>query len=106
MLGSKYKPITYPAEFVTFNRLLLIPAAETAFVDKLRQLLLHHLLDLGYSLVQAFFGRACNMEIQGRVLGTRLDLKIEFLSLATYRGRRHVLIRVVVSTRGNILRIN
>jgi hypothetical protein len=49
--GAAYKPITYPAKLVAFNRLFLIPAAETAFIDELRQLLLHHLLDLGYSLV-------------------------------------------------------
>jgi hypothetical protein len=48
--------------------LLLIPAAETTFVDKLRQFLLHHLLDLGDRFIQAFLCRAGDMEIQRRVL--------------------------------------
>jgi hypothetical protein len=66
-----YKPVTYSTKLITLDRrLLLIPAAEAALIDKLGQFLLHHLLDLGNGLIQALFCRAGNVEIQGRVLRT------------------------------------
>jgi hypothetical protein len=69
--------VTYSAKLIALNRLLLlIPAPEPAFVDKLRELLLHQFLNLGNSLLQAFLGRAGDMEIQRRVLPTTVSVQL------------------------------
>lgn len=47
------QPATYSAVLITLN-LLLLSAAETALINKLRELLLHHLFDLGNGLLEAF----------------------------------------------------
>ena len=49
-------------------RRILSRAAETAFVDQVGQLLLHHLFNLLDSLFEAFFGSASNVEVKGWVL--------------------------------------
>jgi hypothetical protein len=59
---------TYPAKLVALNVFLLFTAAEAAFVDQLGQFLLHQLLNHGDSLLEAFFRRAGNVEIQRRIL--------------------------------------
>jgi hypothetical protein len=63
---------TYSAKLVALNRrtLLLVPTTEASLVDKLGQLLLHHLVDLGDGFIQTFLCRAGYMEIQRRVLWT------------------------------------
>ncbi len=63
---------TYSAKLVALNRraLLLVPTTKASLVDKLGQLLLHHLIDLGDSFIQAFLCRASYMEIKRRVLWT------------------------------------
>lgn len=59
---------TYAAKLVALDVLFLLSATEASLVNKLGQFLLHELLNLGNSLLQAFLCRAGNVEIQRRVL--------------------------------------
>ena len=65
--------VTYATVLVTFN-LLLLATAEPPFVNKLWQLLFHHIFEFSNCLVQTFFRYAGNMEIQRRILDDRVSL--------------------------------
>jgi hypothetical protein len=58
---------THSTKLVTFY-VVWFTASETALVDKVRKILLHHLFDHLSSLVQALLGLAGDTEVEGRVL--------------------------------------
>jgi hypothetical protein len=58
---------TYPSKFVAL-KLVRIAAAEAPLVDEVGEVLLHHLLDLGNGLLEAFFAGARDVQVQRRGL--------------------------------------
>jgi len=65
---------TYSAKLVSLHRLFLFPAAKTTFVNELGQFLLHQLFNLCNGLIQTFFCRASNMEIERWILKAHVSL--------------------------------
>src|SRR2546423_14273252 len=61
------KKDTYSTKFITF-KLLWFATPESAFVDQIRQLLLHKFFNLGDSFFKARLCLACNVEVERRVL--------------------------------------
>lgn len=82
------KPATYSTVLVPLD-LLLLSAAETALVDELGELLLHHLFDLGNGLLEPFLRSARDMKVKRRVL----DPSISHCSYPIRRGVRLLLLR-------------
>ena len=64
---ARQREVAYPTKFVPL-KVLWLATAETAFVYKVREILLHHLFNHLDSLVQAFLGGASDAQVEGRVL--------------------------------------
>jgi hypothetical protein len=95
--------MTYAAVFISLD-LLLVSTTEAPFINQLGKLLLHHLLDLGDGFLQAFLGRACHMQVKGRVLPPCVSSgKAIARGVETNRRRGHALVGIVVATSGDIL---
>ncbi len=65
--GQETREVTYSAEFVALNRVLLAPT-ESTLIHELRELLLHQLSDLGHSLFESLLGSAGDVKVERRVL--------------------------------------
>lgn len=94
------------SQMVAFDLWLLFSrAAEAALVDQIGQLLLHHFFDLLDSLFEAFLGGARYVKVERRVLGKISVSSLNSKSrLFTHRSGGHALVRVVISSRGDILK--
>lgn len=77
-MRNQASPRTYPSILVPLN-LFLLSTAEASLVDELRELLLHHLLDLLDGDLEAVLRCARHMEVQGRVLNTFVSRFSPFL---------------------------
>ena len=62
----KHETRTYPAKLISFE--LWLTAAETPFVNEVRKLLLHQLVDLRHRLVQPLFRGAGDVQVERGVL--------------------------------------
>jgi hypothetical protein len=57
----------YPSKFITL-KLLRFSTAEPTLIHKVREVLLHHFLDLGYGLLKTLLAGTRDVEIERRRL--------------------------------------
>jgi hypothetical protein len=83
----------------------LLSAAEATLVNELGKLLLHHLFDLGDSLLESFLRSAGDMEVERGVLETSVSpISLPYAgACVSYCWGGHALVGVVVSSGGDIL---
>jgi hypothetical protein len=93
---------THSAKLISLD-LIWLSATKTSFINQIRKFLFHQFLNLLDRLLETSLGRARNVEVKGRILDSFNKLQITKRGL-TYSSRSHALIRVVISTRGDILK--
>lgn len=75
------KDSTHSTKFISF--VVWFSLSESSFIHQIRQLLLHQLFNFLDRLLEAFFGCARDMEVQGWVLARSVVVQISCVELPT-----------------------
>lgn len=94
--------MTYTAKLVSLYLFGFAPF-ESSFIDEVWKLFLHEIVNDFDGFVKTFLASTGYMKVEWGVLRCDERLSLSMKSTITYRSRRHVFVRVVIASGGNIL---